>query len=132
VAFYLLDTNQTHVITEKLINVAEHRSARIKSSRHAAAVTRRGVIISTGWNKLKSHPMQAKFASVAGKPEAIFLHAETDAIIKTINKHGPEILTGCEMYIIRVTKNGRLAKSKPCISCLGLLNHFQINHVYHT
>ena len=133
-SFHLIETETTNRITARLIRTAMEKSGRIRSSRHAAALIlpRGHRILATGWNKLKSHPMQAKFSMDAGRPQRIFLHAETDVIIKTINKYGPEILSECDLYVIRITKDGTLAGSRPCTSCCNLVKHFGINHVFHS
>ena len=132
--FHLLEAETTNRLINRLVEVAVDKSGRIRSSRHAAAIImpRGHRILATGWNKLKSHPMQAKFSIDAGRPQRIFLHAETDAIIKTINKHGSEILSECDLYVIRITKDGTLAGSRPCTSCCNLVKHFGINHVFHS
>jgi tRNA(Arg) A34 adenosine deaminase TadA len=132
--FHLLETETTNRVTNQLIRTALEKSGRIRSSRHAAAIImpRGNRVISIGWNKLKSHPMQARFSMDAGRPQRIFLHAETDAIIKTINKHGPEVLSECDLYVIRVGNDGTLAGSRPCTSCCNLVKHFGINHVFHS
>jgi tRNA(Arg) A34 adenosine deaminase TadA len=119
-------------ITSRLIRIAGTKSHSIRSSRHSAILVRRGSVIKIGWNKLKTHPLQAQFAKNAGLPEKIFLHAETDVIIKMINQYGLKSVSGCELYLIRLKKDGTVGTSKPCPSCAGLIDYFGIDKVYHT
>ena len=57
-----------------------------------------------------THPLQAHFASKAGKPESIYLHAELNAIIRS-RKQGHTII------VVRVDKQGNLRMAKPCPIC---------------
>ncbi len=109
-----------------LINVSL-KSDLVKSSRHAAAILYKGQIISTGNNKYKSHPAMLRFNKDSPK---IFLHAEIDAIIKTINAHGVDILKDCTLYVIRTTKTGRMASSEPCQICKRFIESVNISNVF--
>jgi len=103
------------------------------SSNHVAMITgSRGRILSLGRNKLKTHPLQAHFAQKLGKPERIYLHAETDAVIKCINKHGIDALRDADIFIVRFSKKGDTASSKPCNMCRYMLQSYAVRHVFHT
>lgn len=94
--------------------------------RHAACLIYKGKIISIGINRRKSHPLQKKFQT---RPSRIYLHAEIDAIIKAINKHGTSILKDCELNVLRLTKAGKVGNSKPCLGCTKAIKAFGITKV---
>lgn len=101
----------------------------IRHSRHAAAITWNSKVLAVGAAKYKTHPMQKKYAR---HPEGIFLHAEIDAIVKVINKHGTDILKECDIHIVRITKGGSLSNSTPCIGCQKAINAFGLRKVHHS
>ena len=113
-------------IFEILIDQTEHSDI-VKSSKHAAAIVHKNRILSLGNNRRKTHPMMAKFQKRADR---IFLHAEVDAVIKTISRYGNEILADCDLYVLRVTKTGKVAGSKPCAGCQRMISAFDIKNVY--
>ena len=105
------------------------KSPLIRHSRHAAAITWNSKVLVVGAAKYKTHPMQKNYSR---SPEGIFLHAEIDAIIKVINKHGSDILKECELHVVRITKGGSLSNSTPCEGCQKAINAFNIQKVYHS
>lgn len=117
-------------VNQKIFNMLIERSGDadiVKSSRHAAAVVYRGQVLSTGVNQRKTHPIMAKLQK---NPERVFLHAEVDAIIRTINLHGVDILQDCAIYVLRTTKSGKVAGSQPCQGCQQFIDSVGIQHVY--
>lgn len=80
----------------------------------------------TGYNRLKTHPLQARFSS---RPGAIYLHAEVDAIVNALRYHTLSDLDGSALYVARVLKNGQPALAKPCAGCQRAIVHFGIQHV---
>lgn len=119
--------HQNDKVFETLLNEAKTNSSLIRSSRHAAAVVYKKKILAIGHNKRKSHPIELKFQKIPG---AIFLHAEKDAIIKTMNRYGDQILQHCSIYVLRVMKNGSLGYSKPCESCQAFIKSVGIKKIY--
>jgi len=117
----------THRLNRILIEAAG-KSDLVQSSRHAAAILLKGQILAIGNNRRKSHPIMAKYDKENTK--RIFLHAEVDAIIKTINLHGIEILSDVTLYVIRVTKGGNLGNSAPCIICQRVIKAMGIPQVF--
>lgn len=74
---------------------------------------KRGNILSIGKNSyIKTHTLQAKFAAKAGNSEAIFLHAEIDAIVKC-----RKIDKAHKIAVFRYDANGNPANSAPCKIC---------------
>ena len=97
-------------------------------SLEATIYDKRGRVLAVGNNSYtKSHPLQVKFAEKVGKPDAIFLHAEMDALrrLKDWDKAHRIVVT-------RFDKNGEPAIAKPCKICRLALEHAGINHIEHT
>jgi tRNA(Arg) A34 adenosine deaminase TadA len=112
-------------LTRILVDATEH-SDMVKSSKHAAAILYKGQILAIGNNKRKTHPLMSKFVN----GPKIFLHAEVDAIIRTVNNHGIEILSDCTLYVLRTTKSGRIAGSEPCNICKRIISSFNIPQTF--
>lgn len=106
-----------------------HHAEMVRSSKHAAAIIYKGMILSWGLNGRKTHPMMRLFGR---NEEAIYLHAEIDAIIRAINKYGVEILKKSDLYVLRTTKTGSVGYSKPCSGCEKAIKTFGIKRVFHS
>lgn len=76
----------------------------------AAIIVKGGNILSWGVNRNRTHPRSKNYYQS--------IHAELDAIIGVPR----ESLSGSKIYIIRVTRIGHLASSKPCVKCVALLS----------
>jgi tRNA(Arg) A34 adenosine deaminase TadA len=80
----------------------------------ATIYDKRGKVLSVGENSYhKSHPKQAEFAKIAGREEAIYLHAEIAAIIKLKEKADDAY----KIFIERYNTNGQPLLAKPCEIC---------------
>lgn len=90
----------------------------------AATYNKRGMLLSVGWNKQKTHTKQAKWAFAVGQPLRQFLHAEIDALCKC--EHKPY-----SIVIVRLTKKG-LAMAKPCDVCSRAIFDTGIRNTYWT
>lgn len=101
----------------------------IRGSSHAAAITYKGKIISIGRNQLKTHPIMKKYGK---NDKAIFLHAEIDAILRAAREVGPEFLSKCTLYVLRVTKGGVVSNSCPCSGCARFIKDMNIKEVVFT
>lgn len=92
----------------------------------ALAYDKRGKLLAVGKNSYtKTHPLQAKYGKKSGKPAAIFMHAELDAIIKArepVHK----------LVVIRYDVHGKPALARPCASCQLAIKEFGVKHVEHT
>lgn len=86
---------------------------------------KQGKLMSVGWNSSKTHPIQARYAAKTGHHTKIYLHAEIAAIIKSKGR-------GWSMYIVRVTKNGNWANSRPCPVCQLAIREAGIRNVWYT
>ena len=116
----------------KYLEGIARKSVLIRHSRHAAAVTYKGRVLAVGEAKYKTHPFQKKVQQQVGNTERIYLHAEVDALLKVINKHGTEILQECELHVVRISKGGFVGSSKPCSGCQRAISAFKIRKVIHT
>jgi len=104
------------------------QSDRVKSSFHCAAIVwKNRRILAVGNNRRKSHPLQQQYQQ---NKEKIFLHAEADSIIKTMNRYGQEILSECSIFVMRTTRTGEIAESKPCSGCLKFINAMDIQSIF--
>ena len=101
----------------------------IRGSSHAACLVHKKMILSYGYNQLKSHPMTLKYGK---NDKSIFLHAELDAIVKCINKYGVGILEKSTLYVLRTTPSGVVRDSCPCAGCARAIKAFKIKKVIHT
>lgn len=113
---------------ERLLHLSRH-SEIVSGSSHVAAILYKRNIICVGTNKKKTHPLQKKFQD---REHRIYLHAEIDAIVQCISRHGSDILKDCDLIVLRTLKNGELANSKPCKGCQDAIKAFKIKNVYHS
>ena len=101
----------------------------VRQARLVAAVYRKNRLICVAPNLYKSHPLQARFGRV---PEAIFLHAEVNAIRLSLREVEIEDFPSLTMYVGRVLKNGSLALAKPCAGCRSAIQAFGIRKTFYT
>jgi len=105
-------------------------------ARHAAAIVYKNQIISYGVNQKKSHPFHSRFSE---HDDAIFLHAETDAIKNALRQISEDDMEKATLYVCRVKydSNGPGKKltwgnSKPCIGCQRAIANFGIKDVIYS
>ena len=67
----------------------------VRGARIAAAVVRKGKVVSFGYNHKKSHPFQAKFCK---NNHAVFFHAEVHAIKNALNSVNVDDLSKCDLF----------------------------------
>lgn len=92
----------------------------------ALAYDKRGRLLSVGRNSyVRTHPLQAKMAKKAGKPNAIYIHAELDAMIRARGKIH-------RLVVLRYHNNGKPANAAPCAICREAIRLFNIKQVEHT
>lgn len=91
------------------------------------AYNKRGRVLSIGHNNyVKTHTLQAKFAKRVGKPNAVYLHAEIDCLIKS---RGQPIH---KVVIIRRLHGNKHGLAKPCSICELALKEFGVRQIEHT
>jgi tRNA(Arg) A34 adenosine deaminase TadA len=94
----------------------------------ATIFNKKGHAISKGENSYsKTHPLQGRLAKEAGRPDAIFLHAEIAALIKLKNWDDAH-----RIYIERYSDIGEPVPAKPCEICLLALKKAGIKVIHHT
>lgn len=92
----------------------------------ALAYNKRGKLLAVGHNSyVKTHPLQAKYGRLSGKPKAIYLHAELHALIKAKEQVH-------KLVILRYNKNGLPATAKPCAGCQLAIKDYGVKNVEHT
>ena len=92
----------------------------------ALAYDKRGKLLSVGLNSYtKTHPLQALLGRKAGKPNAIYLHAELAALLKSKEQVH-------KLVVLRYDKDGKPAMAKPCPACQLAITHYGVKHVEHT
>ena len=106
----------------------------VRGARIAAAVVRRGKVISYGYNHKKSHPFQNRFCK---NRHAVFFHAEVHAIKNALKSVDVEDLSKCELYIVRAKRDRDNKKwitglSKPCSGCQKCIDSFGLKDIYYS
>ena len=125
-------------VMETLAKIAEDLDKNINRSgaRLASAIIYKNQIISYGVNQNKSHPFHSQFSE---SDDAIYLHAETDAIKNALKRIPESELEKASLYVCRVKydSNGRGKKitwglAKPCIGCQRAIATFGIRDVIYS
>lgn len=92
----------------------------------ARALDKKGRILSTKTNTYStSHPQQKHYAALAGKPEAIYLHAE----IATLLAARKDVHT---LLIARINNSGEPVSAKPCEICKIAISEYGVKEIFHT
>lgn len=100
-------------------------------------ITYKRDIISIGNNILRTHPLQKQFAK---NSEAIYLHAEINAISNALNHIDKSDLKKCTLYIHRVKRNdSNKLKAEwvdglacPCSGCKAAIISFEIPRIIYS
>lgn len=94
----------------------------------AVIFDKRGRVLSIGQNSyVKTHPLQAHYASKVGLDQKIYLHAEIHAITRC-----PDLSRAHRILITRYGRNGKPALAKPCPVCQTAIEATPIKIVEHT
>jgi len=106
----------------------------------ACAIVYKRTIITVGTNSFKTHPIMEEYGN---NKESIFLHAEIDAFNKALKLLSKEQLAKCDLYILRVKRDGLNQKShkkdrwvrglaKPCKGCMKAIVQHRIRNIFFT
>jgi tRNA(Arg) A34 adenosine deaminase TadA len=98
----------------------------------AAGVVYKNRLVAVGVNSYKSHPLMSKFGK---NPEAIYLHAEVDAIKNALRVLSLQELEKSDILVVRVKKDGHDYKTclaKPCEGCMRAIEAFNLRNLYYT
>lgn len=93
---------------------------------------RKGRVLSIGKNSYtKTHPMQARYAQLAGPSYSAhayaFIHAEIDAINRC-----KDLSKAYRILVTRVKRNGEYGSACPCAACAIAIKRTPIKIVEHT
>lgn len=96
------------------------------------AVVYKHRVISTGCNSDKAHPLQAKYNIYRFTvPSVHKAHAEVSALILLINRNDIDF-SKAKLFLYREKQNKTLGLSRPCKSCMKLINDLGIKDIYYT
>jgi len=100
--------------------------------RVAAAIScKRGKILATGVNQIKSHPIML---NASYNKRQIFLHAEADAIRKSLRF--TDDLSQCRIHVLRLKRNNdgawMLGNARPCVGCMTLIQEAGMQEIFWT
>lgn len=103
----------------------------------AAALVIKRDVISVGVNVLRSHPIQKKYGK---NDQSIYLHAEINAIVNSLNHVDRDDLRRASLYVYRVKKDTNDPKRRhwvdgmscPCEGCMSAIDAFKIRRVIHS
>lgn len=105
----------------------------VSKARLAAMILYKGKAVSIGFNQLKSHPFAAKYSK---NPDAIYLHAEVDAINKAKRKLSETELRKSTLIVVRVKTdtddNTTFGIAKPCSGCAKCISDHNIKTLVYT
>ena len=90
-------------------------------------------IVSSGCNSRKTNPMQKKYNAYRFEGDAgeHTLHAEIQCLLPLIGNKNINF-SRVSLYIYRQHKNGVLALSKPCPSCMQMIKELGIKKIWYT
>lgn len=89
-------------------------------------LSRGKVLVSSTNTDIKTHPIQAHFASRAGLDKKVYLHAEVRALLKPWASR-------CDTLVVcRVNKKGELCMARPCPVCQLAIAESSIKRVYYS
>lgn len=107
----------------------------VARQRLAACLVYKNEIIAIGYNKRKTHPIAKRFQKHV---EAIYLHAEVDAIKNALRQYDEETIAKATMYVLRVKRPDEdhrtfiRGMAKPCCGCQHAIDQFNVKKVLYT
>lgn len=107
-------------MNERFVDLAT-RAARYSEHpmRMGAVIAQKNRLVSFGCNKRRTHPKSPNAYKA--------IHAELDAVLNI----DPERLEGATVYVVRLTRGGQFATSRPCTDCYKLLASLGIRHMFY-
>lgn len=115
-------------LVDELVSLAQ-KTERVANARLAACIVYKNEIIATGTNQKKTHPFQKKYAK---NKDAIYLHAETDAIKNALKHLTVHEMAKAQLVVCRVKQDHSFGLAKPCEGCMRAIATFGIKEVYYT
>lgn len=112
---------------KEIANLSDFRRIHI-----GCVVVSKNRIISSGCNTTKTNPLQKKYNAVRFTEDGNHgCHAETSALLPLL-KEGSFDGAHSKIYLYREHADGSLALSRPCASCMKMLQDAGIRHIYYT
>lgn len=114
---------------------ATYTGSRKFSPAIGAVAIYKGSIVGTAFNSNKTSPLQAKYNIYRFRDSDTLdkVHAEMSLIQKLRWKFGDSInWSKVQIYLYREYKDGALAPSRPCPSCLALIKELGIKKIAYT
>ena len=113
---------------------ADYQGTRSAPAIGAVAIYK-GSLVAEAWNTNKTSPLQARYNIYrfrdADTPDKA--HCETQLCQRLRWRFGDNIKWDkVEIYLYREYKDGNLAPSRPCKSCMAMLKDFGIKKIYYT
>lgn len=104
-------------------------------ARIGCVIAYKGTILAKGWNTDKTHTTQAyynkwRFQDNGGHYYPSKGHAELTALQKV--RYLDIDFSRVHIYVYRELRNGELALSRPCPSCMAFLKEKGIRHIHYT
>lgn len=122
-----LTSREVDYIAEAISASRQSTHDRIKIG--CVITTNRGEYLSEGFNKAKSHPLQAKYNNRVNRiAPSQFIHAEMDAVSKLPSDAGDGLIA----YVGRLDCNGEYAMCRPCKACTAALLDRGVQTVFYT
>ena len=113
---------------------ADYQGTRSAPAIGAIAIYK-GSFVAEAWNTNKTSPLQARYNVYRFRDSETpdKAHAESNLIQRLRWKFGDNIKWDkVEIYLYREYKDGSLAPSRPCPSCMALLKDYGIKKIYYT
>lgn len=113
---------------------ADYQGTRSAPAIGAVAVYK-GSIVAEAWNTNKTSPLQARYNVYRYEPAdtPCKAHCETQLVQKLRWKFGNSLdWTKVHIYLYREYKDGSLAPSRPCPSCMAMLRDLKVKRIMYT
>jgi tRNA(Arg) A34 adenosine deaminase TadA len=129
----MLTHKQSKIVDTLFMLASDHEAT--GNAKIVAAVVYKNQIISYGFNQLKSHPFIIPYQK---NEDAIYLHAETDAIKNALKRITVDQLSKCDLFIIRAKQKSSTSNkivygiAKPCDGCAKCISTFGLKKVYYS
>lgn len=126
------DKHQEHI--DYLFDIAKTIPP-LAGARVAASIVYKNDIVTIGMNSSKTHTFQFRFSS---NPDAIFFHAENNAIYKALRILTPKELEKSVLYVCRAKYTDKNKKTfmqglaKPCCGCTEAIIKYNISSVIYS
>ena len=109
------------------------KSSDFKRIHVGCIITYKGMVIASGFNSNKTHPLQKKYNKFRATSDSEFvpkLHAEISALSKLRNSSlNPKRM---KLFVYRIKQDGSYGMARPCPSCMQAIKDFGIRKIYYT